>query len=235
MKNSVKRVAQEYRKQSTRGVDILYYLLPGEAQGYYKAYREIDKQDRQSAELLQDVVSEFDKILTLSNNQSFALTRLREIVKNADKWDAANLRNQIFKAADLLGLKLPSMMFASEEKVAAGRVLKKDIRLKNNDVIPKGTSVEVKFLGRNDKDGYRMCELTLVFEGASGRNYAHSPMKLQITSLEAYVTGFKAPGMRALEKWSDDGVALTPTGKRVEPDGYGPDGSPSWLLAMGMI
>lgn len=46
---------------------------------------------------------------------------------------------------------------------------------------------------------------------------------------------FKAPTVRTMEKWSSDGVAKTVTGKRCEPDGYGPDGSPSWLLALGLI
>lgn len=46
---------------------------------------------------------------------------------------------------------------------------------------------------------------------------------------------FKAPSLATMEKWSDNGVAKTVTGHRTEPDGYGPDGSPSWLLALGMI
>ena len=44
----------------------------------------------------------------------------------------------------------------------------------------------------------------------------------------------KEPSMSALEDMSD-GIAKSVTGKKVEPDGYGPDGSPSWLLALGMI
>ena len=46
---------------------------------------------------------------------------------------------------------------------------------------------------------------------------------------------FKAPTMRTIERWNDTGVAKTVTGKRTECDGYGPDGSPSWMLALGMI
>ena len=44
----------------------------------------------------------------------------------------------------------------------------------------------------------------------------------------------KEPSMKALENMGD-GIAKSVTGKKVEPDGYGPDGSPSWLLALGMI
>lgn len=45
----------------------------------------------------------------------------------------------------------------------------------------------------------------------------------------------KFPSMKQLEKWTEDSVCLSVTGKRVEPDGYGPDGSPSWLLALSLI
>ena len=50
-----------------------------------------------------------------------------------------------------------------------------------------------------------------------------------------FTTFFKPPTMKTLEKYSLDGVAKSVTGKRCEPDGYGPDGSPSWLLVLGMI
>lgn len=46
---------------------------------------------------------------------------------------------------------------------------------------------------------------------------------------------FKTPSMRSLEKWTYDSVCKSVTGKRVEPDGWGDDGSPSWLLALEMI
>lgn len=46
---------------------------------------------------------------------------------------------------------------------------------------------------------------------------------------------FKCPTLATLERWSNDGVCRTPTGHRVEPDGHGPDGVPSWLLILGMI
>ena len=46
---------------------------------------------------------------------------------------------------------------------------------------------------------------------------------------------FRAPSLRTMEKWMDSGIARTVTGNKTEPDGYGPDGAPSWLLALGMI
>jgi hypothetical protein len=43
------------------------------------------------------------------------------------------------------------------------------------------------------------------------------------------------PSMEDLMAWNEDGICETPTGHRVEPDGTGPDGVPSWLLALRLI
>ena len=45
----------------------------------------------------------------------------------------------------------------------------------------------------------------------------------------------KVPTISALMKMSNDGIVKSLTGERVEPDGYGNDGSPSWLLVLGYI
>jgi hypothetical protein len=46
----------------------------------------------------------------------------------------------------------------------------------------------------------------------------------------------KTPSIKTLQKWEwDSGICKTITGHKTEPDGYGPDGSPSWMLVMGMI
>ncbi len=43
------------------------------------------------------------------------------------------------------------------------------------------------------------------------------------------------PSIEELMAWNDDGICETPTGHRVEPDGTGPDGVPSWLRALRLI
>ena len=43
------------------------------------------------------------------------------------------------------------------------------------------------------------------------------------------------PSLQELMAWNDDGICETPTGHRVEPDGTGPDGVPSWLRALRLI
>lgn len=49
-------------------------------------------------------------------------------------------------------------------------------------------------------------------------------------------TGLKArPSDRTINKYVYDSVVKSLTGKKVEPDGWGPDGAPSWLLVLGLI
>ena len=47
--------------------------------------------------------------------------------------------------------------------------------------------------------------------------------------------GFEKPSLAKLEHYSCDGVAKSVFGSPVEPDGWSHDGSPSWLLALGLI
>ena len=91
----------------------------------------------------------------------------------------------------------------------------KDILLKDGSTLPKGLSVG--FVQGNDS----RCR---VFSPAHDQ-----PLLVRITS------AFKSPSVASLEKWSCDSVCKSVTGKRVEPDGHGSDGSPSWLLVFGLI
>jgi len=59
---------------------------------------------------------------------------------------------------------------------------------------------------------------------------------IRTISANNYLNGFiKAPSIKQLEKMNNDGIAKTITGKKTEPDGYGDDGSPSWMLVIGVI
>lgn len=97
--------------------------------------------------------------------------------------------------------------------------LKKNVTIKaTGEVIPAGTTAQIAFetVGSHTR-------MNVLFP--DGRSFKFGNFSLF----------FKAPSNSTLEKWCDDGVAKTVTGHKVEPDGYGPDGSPSWLLAMGLI
>ena len=100
------------RKQASTGRDILYSLL--EERAFMKLYRKMEKNgDEQSTGLLRDITEKLTDALDLSTNEMAGLRRVQTCVENADRWDEALLRNNIFKAANHLGIRLPSGMFAS--------------------------------------------------------------------------------------------------------------------------
>lgn len=112
---------------------------------------------------------------------------------------------------------------------AAPRRLKRDVNLKDGRKFPKDSPVEVRFFGDKD-NGYAVCEITVLGDDDSNRTY-----KTAIANLPNSVSGFAKPSLVTMEKWISGGIAKTPTGKKTEPDGYAEDGSPSWLLALGLI
>ena len=111
--------------------------------------------------------------------------------------------------------------FESEETFTVK--VKKDVRLKSGDVIPTGEEVKITFTNYG-----RILE---VESSSLGRT-----VKIPTTSGYRYFSKFiNPPSVGTMEKWVSDGIAKTVTGHRTEPDGFGPDGSPSWLLVIGVI
>jgi hypothetical protein len=76
----------------------------------------IRKQDEQSADLFEEVYSELYSLLKMKPNVNEALGRFLNIADNTTRWDPALIRNNVFKAAHALGMKLPSYMFASTKE-----------------------------------------------------------------------------------------------------------------------
>lgn len=101
--------------------------------------------------------------------------------------------------------------------------LKADLKLKDGTVYTKGTRAEVFFSEREPS----MSEVEI-----EGRK-----IKLGTAKLHRYFKGFpKQPSYGALDRMGYMGSYTTVTGKRgVEADGYGSDGSPSWVLALGLV
>lgn len=100
---------------------------------------------------------------------------------------------------------------------------KSEIKLKSGEVIKLGDRID--FIRVSD---------------TKGGVHVHVPalnreLKLSMTTFVKRILGKKVPSIRTLEKWSDDGIARSILGKKVEPDGYDSDGFPSWLVALGMI
>lgn len=117
------------------------------------------------------------------------------------------------------GMKQPMAFTASKTYV-----LKSELKLKSGDTITTGTKASVGF----DKQKHSIA--IVQFDGRA------EPVRLSVSNLHKYFSGMsKPPTEAALEKMDDQGHCKTVTGYKVEPDGTGPDGSPSWLLAMGMV
>jgi hypothetical protein len=75
------------------------------------------------------------------------------------------------------------------------------------------------------------------------RKKADCPYSQWLSGKAALVAGLdrwqlevcELPSWRELQAWEADGVCDTPTGYRVEPDGHGPDGVPSWLRLLHLV
>jgi len=112
--------------------------------------------------------------------------------------------------------------FLKKIEAASGYKLTKVLKLKSGESFPEGASVTIKFLPNEP----RKVEL---------HGLRDTPIIISPSSLPSYFKGFKIPSPTTLNKWVSDGIAKTMTGKQCEPDGYGSDNSPSWLLALGLI
>lgn len=100
---------------------------------------------------------------------------------------------------------------------------KAEIRLKDGTVFPIGTDFSVSFVGGGSV-------IAVLVATISGKQF-----KTNCVRLPRYFDGFRVPSTAALEKAIDEGICRSVMGERVEPDGWDQHGSPSWLLALGMI
>jgi hypothetical protein len=110
------------QKTASAGSEIVWRILDQRA--FIKVWRDLGKEDEQAADLLYEVLTTLQDKLTLSNREYNALNRIAQLLKAGSGWKPALhlQRNNIFKAADLLGLKLPSGMFASTKTVKTAKV-----------------------------------------------------------------------------------------------------------------
>ena len=102
-----KAILAGLEKTSSRmGVDILTSFV--DPKKFRSTLRTLNT-DEQSRDLLQQVRGELMDRLTPDSSTERALNRLSNLVSGSQ--DPANLRNQIFKVANELGIRLPSGMF----------------------------------------------------------------------------------------------------------------------------
>lgn len=106
----------------------------------------------------------------------------------------------------------------------AGKVLevtiKKTVTTKKGVTLQEGTKVKCEFQGAYVR-----------IVTADG-----NAVKVPYEIAHKLLTRFnKMPTMSTLNRMANDAIVTTPIGSRVEPDGYGPYGDPSWLIALGLI
>jgi hypothetical protein len=90
----------------------------------------------------------------------------------------------------------------------------KSITLKDGSILPKG--LPVSFV----KDNPSRC----LVQGERAE-----PYRVRVQS------AFRGPSLAELEESVFDSVCPSVAGEQVEPDGWDCHGSPSWLLALGLI
>lgn len=109
-------------------------------------------------------------------------------------------------------------------KSARNYTLLKDVRTKKGMEFSKGERLKLVKYGSKYPYGVK-------FQDESGNQIV-----LIAETAHKKLKGFpKPPSFNTMEKWISDGVAMSIDGKRVEPDGFSSSGSPSWLLALGLI
>lgn len=88
--------------------------------------------------------------------------------------------------------------------------------------IPNGTDIEIRFSKTHPSNAF------FFYDGRW--------RVLSVQTLWKKVSGIgKPPSPNTMMKWDMDGVAKSVLGRKVEPDGWDQNGSPSWILAMGLI
>jgi hypothetical protein len=90
----------------------------------------------------------------------------------------------------------------------------KDIPTKHGFTLPKGLPVTFK---------------TEMPSRCFIKGERDEPFRVRVTS------AFRAPSLKTIEKWNNEGFCKSIAGERVEPDGWDSRGTPSWLLALSLI
>lgn len=85
---------------------------------FHRTYQNLKENDPESADLMMQVYMYFKKRLEFTSNENEAWNRLHWVINQGKASPLA--RNNIFKAAHALGIKLPSMFFAASETKSSG-------------------------------------------------------------------------------------------------------------------
>ena len=128
-------------------------------------------------------------------------------------------------------LLIACVMNNTQENNKVRATVKRDFRTKKGVEIKSGEKVELSFTVKASANSAR------------GDIYPFHPSYVRLTTDDGRViltndlkgAGLRKPSLKQLEYWTWDSVCESVFGTDVEPDGWSYDGSPSWLLALGMI
>ncbi len=98
-------LTDKYLITEKTGQNMLWDLLDQR-----KLSKQLNNFDDQSRKLLDQILDTLGDSLTLPDRQGQAFNRLRNFIESGTK-DEGNIRNQIFKIANELKIKLPSSSF----------------------------------------------------------------------------------------------------------------------------
>lgn len=100
---------REHLLRKTAGDSLMDLVIP--QRDMRKLMDKLEDADEQSMDLSYEVYRKLQDKMALARGEQEALRRLQQCVENANRWGPALLRNNIFKAANSLGIRLPSGMF----------------------------------------------------------------------------------------------------------------------------
>lgn len=104
--------------------NLLEFVPEMDMGNVYKVMKTIEASgDEQSADLVKDIWIKLKKETELNQNQHYAFNILNDVVEKKGRMDSTgSMRNRIFKAANALGIKLPSAMFAGDMTSSINRI-----------------------------------------------------------------------------------------------------------------
>lgn len=91
------------------GMDLFYKIVP--QKDATDLYDRLIKEDMQTADLFTEVIQAIQKALDLDSGSEAALFRIMAAVHNRRSWDVDLLRNNIAKAANAVGVRIPFHSF----------------------------------------------------------------------------------------------------------------------------
>ena len=119
------------RRQANFGRTILDSLV--DRRGLIEVHRAMTKAgDKQSADLLRDIQTELLSKFDMDTGTEHAINRLAGLASKGKTWDPALIRNNIFKVANSLGMRLPSGMFASQKTAASAKAMMRFNKLESH-------------------------------------------------------------------------------------------------------